>query len=382
MLPMALGAKHQGPFYVDSRPLEGRLSSTLVVLFWRMKLKANLSILVAAPALSLCLGGCVVTSELAQSKAAAQPTGAASVDITKPEVLDELEYFAPQRRAAALKDPLALQQLLEVLHKRRAVSQEAVRRGYDQTEEGRYALERAAEVALTRLAPELYIDEQELPSFDEEARAFYEERLEAEFTPPEEVGVSHILLQAASDEAKAAVSPKMERIFAEIEAGADFREMAERYSQDASRFMFGDLGMIRRGQMVPEFEEVAFGLEKPGDLSGIVESRFGLHLIKLNAKPSREPIPYSEVEDRIKAKLKREHQQSLVDAWVATLVPESAYIRPEEDLAALVADLRAHFGMAAIVDRQDKPSETPVDHDGETPETPSAEEDAAASFGQ
>ncbi|MEQ9011980.1 peptidylprolyl isomerase, partial [Algiphilus sp.] len=199
--------------------------------------------------------------------------------------------------------------------------------------------------ANTQVAPEFYIEEQEMPSFDEEARRYYEANLEEEFTPPEEIRVSHILLQAATDEAKAAVRPKMERILSEIESGASFRDMAEQYSQDASRFMFGDLGMIRRGQMVPEFEEVAFALEEPGDMSGIVESRFGLHLIKLTEKPSRDPLPYEEVEERLKAKLKREYQQSLVDAWVASLVPKKAYMRSEEELDALLNEYRAHFNM-------------------------------------
>ncbi|MHA7835482.1 MAG: peptidylprolyl isomerase, partial [Algiphilus sp.] len=292
------------------------------------------------------LSGCVTTPHMAAPSANGDDGDNASREIGRDEVLAELEYFDARRRSAALKEPVALQQLLEVLYKRQAVSAAALERDYDEREEVQYALKRSAEVTLTQMAPELYIEEQEMPSFDEQARRYYEENLEKEFTPPEEIRVSHILLQATTDEAKAVARPKMERILSQIKSGdSSFREMAEQHSQDASRFMFGDLGMIRRGQMVPEFEKVAFNLEEPGDMSGIVESRFGLHLIKLTEKPSREPLPFEQVEERLKAKLKREYQQSLVDEWVASLVPREAYLRTDEELNALLEVFRSHFGM-------------------------------------
>jgi peptidyl-prolyl cis-trans isomerase SurA len=99
---------------------------------------------------------------------------------------------------------------------------------------------------------------------------------------PEEVELAHILVKPQAGEAsKDAARAKMQSILDSIKAGADFGALARRYSQDpGSAQQGGELGLVRRGQFVKEFEIAAFSLSD-GQLSGIVETEIGLHIIQL-----------------------------------------------------------------------------------------------------
>ncbi len=96
------------------------------------------------------------------------------------------------------------------------------------------------------------------------------------------VNISHILLTVKpSAKAKKKAYDRAEAILQKIKNGADFAEMARKYSEDpGSAAKGGDLGFVRRGDLVKPFEEVAFNL-KPGQLSGVVETQFGYHIIQL-----------------------------------------------------------------------------------------------------
>lgn len=98
----------------------------------------------------------------------------------------------------------------------------------------------------------------------------------------ETVDISHILKQIKSGESsREAALAKIVEIKEKLDAGADFSELAKTYSEDpATGARGGDLGFIKRGDLVTEFETVAFDLE-PGEISGIVETQFGFHIIKM-----------------------------------------------------------------------------------------------------
>jgi hypothetical protein len=101
----------------------------------------------------------------------------------------------------------------------------------------------------------------------------------------EEVKASHILLrveESASDKEKAEVKAKLEKIRQEAVSGKDFAALAREHSDDTSnKYRGGDLGYFARKQMVKPFEDAAFALKK-GEISPVVETRFGYHLIKLD----------------------------------------------------------------------------------------------------
>jgi peptidyl-prolyl cis-trans isomerase SurA len=118
---------------------------------------------------------------------------------------------------------------------------------------------------------------------EEEIRAFFEQQKPALGPKPPTISFVQIVVRPEpSDSAKAAARAEADRALAELRAGADFAVVARRYSDDAAtRDEGGDLGWFRRGQMVRAFEEAAFAL-RPGELSGIVETPFGYHILRVD----------------------------------------------------------------------------------------------------
>ena len=120
---------------------------------------------------------------------------------------------------------------------------------------------------------------------DDEVRSYYENNL-AGYQTEEERRVSHILIEFGDD--TEAARAKAEALLAEIKAGADFATLAETSSEDTfSAEAGGDLDYITQDAMDPAFDEAAFAIENVGEVSDVVESEFGFHIIKLtDIKPS------------------------------------------------------------------------------------------------
>ena len=136
---------------------------------------------------------------------------------------------------------------------------------------------------------------------DADAKAFYDEQVKG-MKPEEEVKASHILIK---DEAKA------KEVAAKLAKGGDFAALAKEFSEDpGSKENGGDLGYFGKGQMVPEFETAAFGLEK-GKTSGLVKSNFGYHIIRLDDKRMRQPPPFDGLKERIINSLLQKKAQAL-----------------------------------------------------------------------
>jgi peptidyl-prolyl cis-trans isomerase SurA len=121
-------------------------------------------------------------------------------------------------------------------------------------------------------------------SYDE-TMAFYNQEKAKLSEVPETVSVSQIIkMPVVSEAARQASLDKIKSVQQQLEAGGDFATLAREYSDDpGSREKGGDLGFTRKGELVPSFENTAYAL-KPGQISGIVESRFGYHIIQLIEK--------------------------------------------------------------------------------------------------
>ncbi len=119
---------------------------------------------------------------------------------------------------------------------------------------------------------------------DKEIEDYYQRNLKTRFTHPDLVRASHILVAVpagATEKEKAAAKAKAEDIVKQLKAGADFKSLAEKYSDDTSnKLSGGDLGYFPRGQMIKPFEDAVFQM-KPGEIA-IVETKFGYHVVKLD----------------------------------------------------------------------------------------------------
>ena len=166
-----------------------------------------------------------------------------------------------------------------------------------------------------------YIDTKIRPTVkvtDADIEKYYREN-QNKFMIPEKVGVSHILIStmpdgnarqkpdaAAQEKKDREAKAKAENILAQLKQGADFGAIAQKESACGSKANKGDLGEITRGKMVPEFEKAAFALNKPGELSPIVKTQFGYHIIKLNSKTPASMTPLAKVKANIGKMLENE----------------------------------------------------------------------------
>ncbi|MCU7801143.1 MAG: peptidyl-prolyl cis-trans isomerase [gamma proteobacterium symbiont of Lucinoma myriamae] len=136
---------------------------------------------------------------------------------------------------------------------------------------------------------------------DEQISKYYQDNI-AQYTQPERRKASHILFALPTDAdtaAKDKLKAEAQAVLDKIKNGSDFSEMAKAHSQDpGSADNGGDLGFFGQGEMVPAFEESAFSL-KPGDISDLVESSFGYHIIKLVSVEGGESKPLDSVKDDI-----------------------------------------------------------------------------------
>ena len=130
-----------------------------------------------------------------------------------------------------------------------------------------------------------------------EVQRSYNDNLEL-YSTPEQVRASHILLKTAGKKEEE-VKAKAEQILKELKAGADFAALAKKYSEDeASAKLGGDVDYFSKGKMDPAFDEAAFKLE-PGELSDVVKSQYGFHIIKLTDKKPATTRTLDEVRPQI-----------------------------------------------------------------------------------
>jgi parvulin-like peptidyl-prolyl isomerase len=155
---------------------------------------------------------------------------------------------------------------------------------------------------------------------DAEIETFYREN-EPRLTLPEQVRVRHILLTwkpLGKPDDRAALREQTEAILKQARDGADFGELAKAHSEDSSAADGGDVGFFQRGQMVAAFEEAAFALA-PGELSDIVETPYGFHIIKSEERQAAKLLPLDEIRERLREYLLGEKTNEAVRQEVARL---------------------------------------------------------------
>lgn len=159
---------------------------------------------------------------------------------------------------------------------------------------------------------------------EKELREFYLKNSER-YRTEESYRPGHILFRVpkeATAEEVREIRAKCQKVHAKLKAGEDFGEMALLYSEDFSSKDRGDLGFFKKGELLPVFEKEALRL-KVGEVSNIVRTDFGFHIIKLLDRKGGDPLPYEEVKERIRQDyLEMEFEKSLRQ-FLATLREKS-----------------------------------------------------------
>ncbi|OGQ51837.1 MAG: hypothetical protein A3J24_03680 [Deltaproteobacteria bacterium RIFCSPLOWO2_02_FULL_53_8] len=200
----------------------------------------------------------------------------------------------------------------------------------------------------------------EISQFDDKVKVTsadikeYYDKNPKQFEMPEKVAAAHILLPidpSAKDKART----KAQELIKKIKAGEEFAALAKKHSVDTSSALRGgDLGWFQRGDMVGPFEEAAFSLKK-GEVSGIVETAFGLHIIKVYDKQEPQTAPLKEVEPQIKSIIAKEKAwKECSEAILATIKPfsEAKTVAELKKIAAQRGFSSAETGLITETDRK------------------------------
>jgi peptidyl-prolyl cis-trans isomerase C len=222
-----------------------------------------------------------------------------------------------QSQQLRLSEP-ALKELINEFFRREAVVALAEQKKiWEQDPQAAYRLERVRREELMAIMLDHKRQEiaASMPDLTEQAKEAYQANPE-KYLIPEQIQAAHVLLKAASQEEIAQRRDEAKAILTRAQQGEDFAKLAREFSEDeGSASQGGDLGFFPRGRMVAEFEEAAFALQEPGEISDIVETPFGLHIIKLESRRPEQQLTFEKVKDSLIISLKQKYVRERLQDW-------------------------------------------------------------------
>ncbi len=225
----------------------------------------------------------------------------------------------PEYLKAMADTPQGRKEMLDTMVIRELILQQAAKDGLDKGPE----IEEKLQDLRKRLIVESFLKkkvEVESKVSDEDMKKFYEQNKD-KFKSGEQIKASHILVKTEK-EAK--------DVLAQLKSGGKFEDLAKKFSVDSSSAKGGDLGWFGKGSMVPAFEKAALAL-KEGQISDIVKSDFGFHIIKLTGKRPAGIRPFEEVKEQIKGAIMPTKQQEVFQK-IKDELKKTAKITIKEDV--------------------------------------------------
>jgi len=245
----------------------------------------------------------------------------ANIVITDEELTSEI-----QKIAANQKEPLSLEEFKQKI--------EELGRNFDEFKE----------LVREGMARNKFMEPQwtgNINVTEEDARKYYEENSK-KFEQPEQVRVSNIIIKPLLtdpnlnpnvdpnvDKAKAMAEAreKAEELLKQLKDGADFAELAKTHSNGPMASRGGDIGYFSKGEMVPAFEDVAFNLEI-GQISDVVKTEYGYHIIKATDHKEASTIPFDQVKDKIILQLTQNKQSEIANEYIESLKAKANIVYP------------------------------------------------------
>ena len=214
-------------------------------------------------------------------------------------LLNEIPEQARQRYASVEGKRELVQSLAEI----KMPSPEAKKQGIDRSPDVKRKIDFMGEQMLARELAENTVDK--ITISDEEISGYYHDNREQFSTGPR-VKLRHILLDSESE---------AQAVLARLKKGEDFSALAREKSRCPSSQQGGELGWATKGMMVPEFEDAAFALKK-GQMSEVVKSSYGYHVIMCDDVEAARQLDLEEVRDTIRQQLKSEKSEETVSALI------------------------------------------------------------------
>ena len=221
-----------------------------------------------------------------------------ALSVSSAEFAAALDQMPQNQRNDTIADKKRLSALLFDLQLSRTLATDARKKGVDKDPTVRIQLQLAAEKALGQLYAVQFERDLKRPDFAQTAKERYDTS-PAAYTVPEQIHAAHVLIKASGDNDEAA-RKRAEEVRQKAISGADFAQLAKEFSEDPSAARnSGDLGFFAHGRMVKEFDDAAFALTKPGEISPVVKTQFGYHVIRLIERQPAHVKPFEEVRDSI-----------------------------------------------------------------------------------
>jgi peptidyl-prolyl cis-trans isomerase C len=226
------------------------------------------------------------------------------VQVTAADILSEVNKMNPAVRQDFFKEPQNVQQVTNNLLVRRILAAEAQKEKLDND----LVVQAGMAVAKDRVLSDARLNQMDKANEPNEkaieayARNKYQANFE-KFQVPAQSRASHILIEKKDDNS----IKEAQELLAKIKGGAKFEDLAKEFSKDpGSAARGGDLGFFGEGRMVKPFEDAVKALGKPGDISDVVESQFGFHIIRLEERQAKTTRSFEEVKPQLMAESRSE----------------------------------------------------------------------------
>jgi peptidyl-prolyl cis-trans isomerase C len=237
--------------------------------------------------------------------------------ITVAELNRIIGYYDQEQQKVIEKNPQLKETILWQLIQGTVISKIARDKGFDK----RPDIKTQQELMINNFLASQYLQKmviEKITITEAKAQAFYKDHPEV-FKSPEMIRARHILIkveQGATEEDKKKRKAKTEEVLEKLKKGEDFAKLASEVSDDlGTKAKGGDLDFFAKGSMIPAFEEAAFAL-KPGELSNMVETEYGYHIIKLEEKKESVLEPYETIKEKVKDMALQEMRKAAVTEFV------------------------------------------------------------------
>lgn len=237
--------------------------------------------------------------------------------VKKSDIDRMLAYYPAETQKQLQENPAEMQTLVQRVLQIKIVADVARKEKFDQRPQIKKQLDFVADDFLSReylakaVTPEAAVSEADVKE--------YYTRNKQRLAVPEQVRARHILFKvdpAASEDEKNRVRARAQAVLKRLRAGEDFEKLAQTYSDDQStKAKGGDLGYFTPGRMVPDFEMAAFYTD-PGEISDIVETKYGYHIIRVEDHVEARERSFEEMKDFIREKLRQQAVMLKVEAFI------------------------------------------------------------------
>jgi peptidyl-prolyl cis-trans isomerase C len=299
------------------------------------------------PVLAFCALGLTAPAHPARADEDAILLESAVARVTKADYETELARASEPVRAGIETSPQRIARLLTDLIIVKTLAAEARAAGLDREPEVARQMALSAEKTLAQIRLNRLLEESQAAMRDEDfaarAREIYKVEQEKYFEP-ERVGVSHVLVDLPGRTREEALQ-RAQHVRELALAGTPFETLAQEYSDDPSaKQNKGDLGLFGRGKMVKAFEDAAFAMQTPGEVSEPVETEFGFHVIRFRERQPARQRPFEEVKAGLVKQLKARRLDDVRAAHIKAIKEDKDMVVNEEAIAAL----RVHLDTKAL----------------------------------